>query len=145
MKFRLFFRGLLFFAILLSLSPAQPLINPWPATVTDLEYDDRLQAETDSLLTLFDQMPSVPVYIKDVPILKMGTNIERGVAYTNCEGHENPIIFVKKSFYKKANQKQLSNILKHELTHAWLCRQSLMSGHDARFREKLSQVGGFGN
>ncbi len=109
------------------------------------DVDENLQAETDALLSLFDQMPSVRIKIKEEPILSSGTNTERGVAYTNCENHGFPTIFVKKIFYQKANRKQLTNILKHELTHAWLCRQQLMAGHDERFREKFTQVGGFGN
>src|SRR5215204_2948015 len=105
----------------------------------------KLQADTDELLPLFDEMPPVPVFIRDAPVLKSGTNIETGVAYTNCENHENPTIFIKRSFYEKTNRKQLVNILKHELTHSWLCRQNLMSGHDEIFRRKFTQVGGFGN
>jgi len=77
--------------------------------------------------------------------LKSGTSIERGVAYTLCETSEKPVIFVKKSFYENTNRQQLVNILKHELTHAWLCRQNLMSGHDEIFRRKFAEVGGFGN
>lgn len=105
----------------------------------------RLQNQADALLSLFDKMPSVPVFIKDEPILKGGTNVENGVAYNICENRNNPNIFVKKVFYEKANRKQLLNILKHELTHAWFCRQGIQAGHDARFREKFKQVGGFGN
>ncbi len=90
-------------------------------------------------------MPSVPIFIKDEPITKNGTNTERGVAYTVCENYENPTIFVKKVFYQKANRKQRVNILKHELTHAWFCRKRISAGHDAGFREKFKHVGGFGN
>jgi hypothetical protein len=90
-------------------------------------------------------MPAVPVYLTDEPILRSGTNTESGVAYTHCVGHEIPSIFVKKDFYRKTNRKQLTNILKHEMTHAWLCRQRLMSGHDGRFRRKFEAIGGFGN
>lgn len=110
------------------------------------ERDGKLQAETDALLSLFDKMPRVPVYVEDTPMLKSGTNTERGAAYTNCDGHGAPSIFVKKTYYQKANQKQLVNSLKHELTHAWLCRRGMMSiGHGAAFRKKFTQVGGFGN
>src|SRR4051812_32340751 len=48
-----------------------------------VERDDNLQAEMDALLSLFDQMPPVPVYLKDEPMLKAGTNTERGAAYTH--------------------------------------------------------------
>jgi hypothetical protein len=113
--------------------------------VERLEHSDDLQADADALLELFDEMPQVPVYLKDAPVLKSGTNIESGVAYTQCENHDNPTVFVKKIFYEKTNRKQLVNILKHELTHAWLCRQNLMSGHDELFRRKFTAVGGFGN
>jgi hypothetical protein len=116
-----------------------------PVSAPEFERSDKLQAASDALLTLFDRMPSVPIYLKDEPILKTGASTEKGVGYTHCDGGEIPSIFIKKAFYQKANQKQLVNILKHELTHAWLCRQRLMSGHDERFREKFKQVGGFGN
>ena len=107
---------------------------------------DNLQAETDALLPLFDQMPSVPVYLKDEPILKSGTNTATANAYTHCDGGEFPFIFVKKIYYRQARRKRLVNTLKHELTHAWLCRQRLMAaGHDALFRRKFEQVGGWGN
>jgi hypothetical protein len=109
------------------------------------ERDAKLQAETDALLPLFDKMPPVPVYLKDEPILKSGANTERGLAYTDCYGQARPAIFVKKIFYQKNNRKQLVNALKHELTHAWLCRQGIMSGHDERFRRKFKEVGGIGN
>lgn len=142
---KIFSRGLLLLVLVLSLIPNQPLFKEDIVLSFSFDHDYKLQAETDALLLFFDQMPSVPIYIKDEPILKLGTNTERGVAYTNCDGNVIPSIFVKKIFYQKTNQKQLINILKHELTHAWLCRQHLMSGHDARFREKFTQVGGFGN
>ena len=110
------------------------------------ERDTKLQAETDALLPLFDRMPSVPIYVKDEPKLKAGTNTEKGAAYAFCDAPNSPIIFMKKGFYQKANRKQLINALKHELTHAWLCRKGLPSeGHDAKFRQKFKKVGGFGN
>jgi hypothetical protein len=111
----------------------------------NLETDQKLQDKTDALLNLFDKMPSVPVYLKDEPILKSGTNTEHGVAYTDCKNNRIPTIYIKRVFFANANNKQLTNILKHELTHAWLCRQGLMSGHDERFRKKFKEVGGFGN
>jgi hypothetical protein len=116
-------------------------LNP----VVQFELNDKLQADANALIPLFDNMPPVSVYLKDEPIIKTGSNTERGVAYTQCEQHDNPTIFIKKDFYRKANRQQLVNILKHELTHAWLCRQRLMSGHDERFRRKFAEVGGFGN
>jgi hypothetical protein len=109
------------------------------------ETDQKLQNETDALLNLFDKMPSVPVYLKDEPILKSGTNTEHGVAYTDCKNNRIPTIYIKRIFFANANNKQLTNILKHELTHAWLCRQGLMNGHDERFKKKFKEVGGFGN
>lgn len=113
---------------------------------TAFEQDETLQAEANALLSLFDNMPSVPVYLKNEPILKAGTNTETALAYTHCYSQESPSIFVKKAFYQNNNKKWLTNVLKHELTHAWLCRQRLMSvGHDDNFRRKFSQIGGFGN
>lgn len=109
------------------------------------ERDEKLQAEADALLPLFDKMASVPVYVKDEAILKGGTNTEKGIAYTDCKDHKTPTIFVKKNFYRKTNRKQIVNMLKHELTHAWLCRQEIMWGHDERFYKKFRQIGGFGN
>ena len=110
------------------------------------ESDKKLQAETDSLLTLFDKnMRTVPVFVRDEPILKTGTESQQRVAYTICENKTNPTIFVKKVFYREANNIQLTNILKHELTHAYFCRQGIQAGHDARFRQKFTAVGGFGN
>ncbi len=110
-----------------------------------LERNSNLQSQTDSLLYLFDKIQSVPIYLKDEPIIRNGTNVERGVAYTSCEKDKKPIIYIKKVFYEKANQKQLTNILKHELTHAWQCKRGIMSGHDPEFRKKFTEVGGFGN
>jgi hypothetical protein len=104
-----------------------------------------LQKKADSLLNLFDNMASVPLFTKDEPILKTGTNTERGLAYTICENKNQPTVFIKKVFYEKANQKQLINILKHELTHAYFCRQGVQVDHDPRWRKKFESVGGFGN
>jgi hypothetical protein len=140
------FRALL---LLFILSNSSPVLAPFgvetEARGAELERDDDLQAESDVLLPLFDAMPPVPVYLKDEPMLKTGTNTETGAAYTHCYGQELPAIYVKKIFYQKANRKQLVNLLKHEMTHAWLCRQRLMSGHDENFRRKFKQIGGFGN
>jgi hypothetical protein len=116
-----------------------------PTPREKFERDKNLQAESDRLLPLFDNMPAVPVYLKDEPILKSGTNTEKGSAYTHCYESEKPAVFVKKIFYQKASRKRLVNALKHELTHAWLCRKRQMSGHDEQFRRKFKQVGGFGN
>ena len=109
------------------------------------EGDKALQAKADALLPLFGQMSPVPVYVSDEEINKAGTNVERGVAFTKCENDRAPVIFVKSAFYKKTNNKQIVNILKHELTHAYFCRQGIKTGHDARFRRKFEEVGGFGN
>src|SRR6185369_6824096 len=111
MKIRLFFRGLFLLVLLSILIPNQPLFKEEMVLSVSFDREDKLQAETDALLPLFDRMPPVPVYIKDEPILKSGTNTERGVAYTNCDGNELPSIFVKKIFYQKTNRKQLINIL----------------------------------
>lgn len=119
--------------------------NAIPPPSEKLERDARLQNTADTFLLLFDKMPQVPVYVKNEPIIKTGSDTQRGVAYTICESKNSPTIYVKKAFYEKANDKQLKNILKHELTHAWFCRQGIKTGHDARFRKKFTQVGGFGN
>lgn len=138
-------------------SPHSPLITevsqpensatpfPTPAKpVENFERDMKLQAETDKLVKLFG-LRIVPVYLKDEIINKYRTNTERGVAYTTCTEKAQPIIFVKKVFYEKANRKQLVNILKHELTHAWQCSQDLTWGHDEKFYKKFRSVGGIGN
>lgn len=122
----------------------QPKIIQIPPKET-FERDGKLQSQTDALLSLFGKMPRVPIYLKDEVINKKGSETERGVAYTACENKNQPTIFVKKIFYQKANQKQLTNILKHELTHAYFCLQGTQTGHDERFRKKFEQVGGFGN
>ena len=126
-----------------------PLSNPLPTiekpAAGQAEYNEFLQTESDALLPLFDSMPPVAVYLTAQPILKSGSSVETGVAYTRCDSSEQPVIYIKKDFYEKTNRKQLVNILKHELTHAWLCRQNLMSGHDELFRRKFTAVGGFGN
>lgn len=124
----------------------EPVANDAVPAVSNLpETDARLQAEADALLALFDNMPSVPVFVADEVISKSGTNTERGVAYTNCDDFQNPSIVFKREFRERVNDKQRINILKHELTHAWLCRQRLMNGHDEAFRKKFASVGGFGN
>jgi hypothetical protein len=144
--YRAIFKGLFLLVILLSLTLNQPFIKDRINTNLNFEHNDNLQAEADALLHLFDNMPKVPVFIRDEPILKSGTNTERGAAFTHCTPQQFPTVFIKKVFYQKANQKQLINALKHELTHAWLCRQGLMSvGHNEIFRQKFSEVGGFGN
>jgi hypothetical protein len=125
--------------------PANAANAPEKKIQKNFERDEKLQAETDRLLPLFDRMAVVPVYLKDEVINKEGTNTERGVAYTSCENDNQPVIFVKKVFYRKANRKMLVNILKHELTHAWQCRKGYTWGHDEIFRNKFKSVGGFGN
>ncbi len=112
---------------------------------TKLTKHQILQKQADSLLILFDKIPSVPVYLTDEAILKQGNNVERGLAYTKCIESGDPKIFIKDQFYKTKNQKQITNILKHELTHAWQCHHGIMTGHDNEFREKFKSVGGFGN
>src|SRR5215204_267478 len=139
--------------ILMSLILIFPILTPneqfkfeRPVILADkFDFNESLQGDADALLGLFDNMPQIAVFVTDREILKSGTSIERGVAYTLCETSEKPVIFVKKSFYENTNRQQLVNILKHELTHAWLCRQNLMSGHDEIFRRKFAEVGGFGN
>ena len=142
------------FALYWMLKPAdQPLdaiVLPTPAIVKpepkqDFERSAKLQTETDALLPLFGKMPPVPAFLKDEIINKEGSSTERGVAYTACENKNQPTIFVKKVFFEKANKKQLVNILKHELTHAYFCRQGIQAGHDAKFRKKFTEVGGIGN
>lgn len=110
-----------------------------------LESDSVLQSQTDALLALFDAMPPVPVYLKNERVVKTGSRTGRGVAYTACDLDNNPTIFIKQDFFRRANQKQLENILKHELTHAYFCRQGRMWGHDDDFQRKFKEVGGFGN
>jgi SprT-like family len=110
-----------------------------------VEKNSQLQAKADTFLNLFDNMPTVPFYLKDEPILKTGTNTERGLAYTICEPNNKPTIFIKKVFYQKANQKQLNNVVKHELVHAWFCRKGVQVGHDEQFRKKFESIDGFGN
>ena len=91
-------------------------------------------------------MPSVPVYLTNAAVSKTGGKVEKGVAYTTCENAAKPEIWFKKDFALKTNQKQLTNIIKHELTHAWLCRQNEMAtGHGELFQKKFKSVGGFGN
>jgi hypothetical protein len=104
----------------------------------------KLQRDADALLPLFDKMPSVPVYVVNEPIQKGETGADGGVAYNVCE-NKNPTIYMKRAFYDKGNRKQIVNILKHELTHAYFCRQGVQTGHDERFRKKFAEVGGFGN
>ena len=102
-----------------------------------VEKNSQLQVKADTFLNLFDNMPTVPFYLKDEPILKTGTNTERGLAYTICEPGNKPTIFIKKVFYQKANQKQIDNVVKHELVHAWFCRKGVQVGHDEQFRKKF--------
>lgn len=109
------------------------------------ETNAKLQAEADALLPLFDKMLPVTVYLKDEIINPKGSTIERGVAYTTCAQRNQPAIYLKKIFYTKANRRQLINILKHELTHSYFCRKGSQQGHDAQFRQKFTEVGGFGN
>lgn len=127
----------------ISATPAPTVAKP--ETAEKRERNAKLQSDADALLPLFGKMPQVPVYLKDEIINKEGTNTERGVAYTTCENKNQPVIYVKKVFYEKSNRKMLVNILKHELTHAWQCREGMMLGHNSQFRKKFEEVGGFGN
>lgn len=111
----------------------------------NVKKDATLQKQADGLLRLFDKIPSVPVYLTDQPLLKEGTNTETGLAYTHCVNQGKPEIFVKRVFYEKKNQKQITNVLKHELTHAWQCHRGIMSGHDEEFWKKFRSIGGLGN
>jgi hypothetical protein len=122
-----------------SINKPNPILNDKVTKVAEL------QKKADTFLNLFDNMPTVPFYLKDEPILKTGTNTERGLAYTICEPNNNPTIFIKKVFYQKANSKQINNVVKHELVHAWFCRKGVQVGHDAQFRRKFESIGGFGN
>lgn len=119
--------------------------KPGPTPDKRIEKNEKLQRQTDALLTLFGKMPSVPVFVKDEPVVKSGNETQKGVAYAACENKNVPTIFVKKSFYQKANNKELINILKHELTHAYFCLQGIQAGHDERWRKKFTEVGGIGN
>jgi hypothetical protein len=102
------FRLLLLLMLLSNLTPVVPPITGEIVVSGDrLEREDNLQAEADALLLLFDDMPSVAVYLKDEPILRSGTNTRRGVAYTHCQGNELPSIFVKKFFIKKTTGNNL--------------------------------------
>jgi hypothetical protein len=131
-------------ALLFCLFPQSPPIKNFSPDADRPQFIENLQNESDALLPLFDSMPPVTVYVAELPVMKSGTSIEKGVAYTNCDKNE-PLIYIKKDFYEKTNRQQLVNILKHELTHAWLCRQNLSSGHGELFRRKFTEVGGFGN
>jgi hypothetical protein len=127
-------------------APANSPVNRTNEEPPKGRKESRLQAESDALVRLFGKMPKVEVFVTDEPIeKKAGSETERGVAYTTCSTEKVPTIFVKNSFYTKAPLQQRSNILKHELTHAWFCTQGIQTGHDSRFRAKFKQVGGFGN
>jgi hypothetical protein len=118
--------------------------KPNPIWNDKVSKDSELQKKSDSFLYLLDKMPSVPIYLKDEPILKTGTNTEKGLAYTICESNK-PTIFIKKVFYQTKNQKQIDNVIKHELVHAYFCRQGVQVGHDKLWRDKFKSIGGFGN
>ena len=129
-----------------SISAANVANTPKIVPVKTPEQNLKLQNETDSYLKLFDNMPPVPVYLSNAPVNSSGGKVEKGVAYTTCESAARPEIWFKKDFALKTNQRQLTNIIKHELTHAWLCRQNEMaSGHGELFQKKFKSVGGFGN
>lgn len=106
-------------------------------------FDASLQTRADKLATLFGELASVPVYLTESADGETD-DLVRGVAYTRCVVRE-PTIVIKEEFYRRANETQLINILKHELTHAFFCRDGVKAGHDARFREKFASVGGVGN
>ena len=127
------------------ISNAQTIANAQISNTKKTERNSKLQSQTDSLLYLFDKMPSVLIYLTDEPIIKGGNNVEHGVAYTECGQNKTPTIYIKKIFYDQGNQKQITNILKHELTHAWQCKRGGMRGHDTEFRKKFTEAGGFGN
>lgn len=127
----------------------KPATAPAPAVSRTPEQkgikDPEIQKEADRIVPLFGTMRKVEVYIVDEPIESRDASVEPGVAYTVCSPDKVPIIYLKRAFSTKAPKKQMTNILKHELTHAWFCTQGIRTDHDARFRAKLNEVGGFGN
>lgn len=143
-----FFLSIMIFATACS-KTAQPSSTPAPTATPVPEHkgarNPGLQSEVNKILPLFKTMTKVDAYVVDEPIEKTGSEVEKGVAYTTCSPSKIPVLYIKKSFYGRANQQQLTNILKHELTHAWFCTQGVQTGHDARFRAKFKEVGGFGN
>lgn len=104
-------------------------INIHRSILTPYNTEPKLQNYANSLLsTHFDGMPSVPVYIKDQPIDDNGNSLARSLAYYSSatlnsikkRSKTAGYIVIKKSFLEKANEKELDNVLKHELIHAWL-------------------------
>ncbi len=128
---------------------ANNAVVPTPTATSEPEHkgvrNPQLQSAVNKLLPLFRTMPKVDAYVVDEPIERTGSEVEKGVAYTTCSPSKIPVLYIKKTFYGRANGQQLTNILKHELTHAWFCTQGVQTGHDARFRAKFKEVGGFGN
>jgi hypothetical protein len=141
LNFRLKFLPALVLVTLLTANLAPPVerFDAQTKAANKDERDAKLQADADALLPLFGNMPPVPVYLSDEAIDRnSGSNTEKGIAYTHCFDHETPAIYVKKSFSQTTNRKQLTNALKHELTHAWLCRDVffLSLGHHLYVRRQ---------
>lgn len=51
------------------------------------------------------------------------------------------LIRISISYHEYYGLEELSNTILHEMVHLWLHEQGLPSGHTARFRQKLAEVG----
>jgi hypothetical protein len=93
-----------------------------------------IQQYADSQLHLFDNMPQVPVYLRDEPMNE--ENPSAGYYDPN-----NDYIVIKRVAYNQVRGGRFREIILHELTHAWVRRQGLDDGlHGPVFRKKLLEV-----
>ena len=77
-----------------------PKVKTGPSQIKKGETDPQLQDQINSLLPLFDKMPVVPIFLTDEPILKSGSETQKGVGYTICNTKDNPTIYLKKDFFR---------------------------------------------
>jgi hypothetical protein len=106
----------------------------YPAHFFTSHASATLQAQADSYLYLFDNMPSVPIRVVNEPIGK-----EHSVA------HFDPVrkvIYVKQEYLNR--EQDLSDTIKHEMVHAWMQWKGKAweanRSHGTTFQAKLREV-----
>ena len=91
---------------------ATPTPTPTATPKIDYETDAKLQIQANSLLKLFGNMSQVSVYIKDEPIIKSGSDTQKGVAYAICVTNKQSDYFPQKNLLSKGKSESISQYFK---------------------------------
>ncbi len=99
----------------------------------------QLQQKADSFLPLFDNMPACEIII--LPPDQFHEKCEQRKPASAC-AYPNQTIYVSKQALEYADEMQVEEMLKHELTHEWIFWKGLWNGegHSALFKQKLAEV-----